>query len=90
MGIIFIGVYPQPLISLAQKLLPASGCGALPARLENASRLSSKLRNMNHALPGEDLIEAGLKDLREGRESIAALLVRDRIASTAPAGSGSA
>jgi hypothetical protein len=30
---------------------------------------------MNHALPGEDLIEAGLKDLREGRESIAALLV---------------
>ena len=30
---------------------------------------------MSHALPGEDLIEAGLKDLREGRESIAALLV---------------
>ena len=30
---------------------------------------------MNHALPGEDLIETGLKDLREGRESIAALLV---------------
>ena len=30
---------------------------------------------MNPALPGEDLIEAGLKDLREGRESIAALLV---------------
>jgi hypothetical protein len=30
---------------------------------------------MNHALPGEDLIEAGLRDLREGRESIAALLV---------------
>jgi len=30
---------------------------------------------MNHALPGEDLIEAGLIDLREGRESIAALLV---------------
>lgn len=30
---------------------------------------------MNHALPGEDLIEAGLKDLSEGRESIAALLV---------------
>ena len=30
---------------------------------------------MNHVLPGQDLIEAGLKDLREGRESIAALLV---------------
>jgi len=30
---------------------------------------------MNHALPGEDLIEAGLKDLRDGRESIAGLLV---------------
>jgi len=30
---------------------------------------------MNHALPGEDLIEAGLTDLREGRETIAALLV---------------
>ncbi|HSQ23527.1 MAG TPA: hypothetical protein VLN44_03935 [Pyrinomonadaceae bacterium] len=30
---------------------------------------------MSHALPCEDLIEAGLKDLREGRESIAALLV---------------
>jgi hypothetical protein len=30
---------------------------------------------MNHALPGEDLIEAGLRDLREGRESIAGLLV---------------
>jgi len=30
---------------------------------------------MNHALPGEDLIEAGLKDLREGRETIPALLV---------------
>lgn len=26
-------------------------------------------------MPGEDLIEAGLKDLRAGRESIAALLV---------------
>ena len=30
---------------------------------------------MNHALPGEDLIEEGVKDLREQRESIAALLV---------------
>ena len=30
---------------------------------------------MSHALPGEDLIEAGLQDLREGRESIAGLLV---------------
>lgn len=30
---------------------------------------------MNHALPGEDLIEAGLRDLREGRESIAGLLI---------------
>jgi hypothetical protein len=30
---------------------------------------------MNHALPGEDLIETGLRDLREGRESIAGLLV---------------
>ena len=30
---------------------------------------------MNDGLPGADLIEAGLKDLREGRESIAALLV---------------
>ena len=26
-------------------------------------------------LPGEDLIEAGLNDLREGRETVAALLV---------------
>ena len=30
---------------------------------------------MNDALPGSDLIEAGLADLREGRETIAALLV---------------
>ena len=30
---------------------------------------------MNHALPGEDLIEAGLADLREGRETVASLLV---------------
>jgi hypothetical protein len=30
---------------------------------------------MNNALPGTDLIEAGLKDLRDGRETIAALLV---------------
>ena len=30
---------------------------------------------MNTALPGEDLIEAGLQDLRDGRETIAALLV---------------
>jgi hypothetical protein len=31
---------------------------------------------MDDALPGADLIEAGLKDLREGRETIAALLVQ--------------
>jgi hypothetical protein len=30
---------------------------------------------MNAVLPGEDLIEAGLDDLRAGRETIAALLV---------------
>ena len=30
---------------------------------------------MNEALPGADLIEAGLNDLREGRETVAALLV---------------
>jgi hypothetical protein len=30
---------------------------------------------MNDALPGADLIEAGLSDIREGRETIAALLV---------------
>lgn len=30
---------------------------------------------MNSALPGGDLIDAGLEDLREGRETIAALLV---------------
>jgi hypothetical protein len=30
---------------------------------------------MDAVLPGEDLIEAGLQDLREGRETIAALLV---------------
>lgn len=30
---------------------------------------------MNSALPGEDLIEAGVRDLREGRETIPALLV---------------
>jgi hypothetical protein len=30
---------------------------------------------MNDALPGADLIEAGLADLRAGRESIPALLV---------------
>lgn len=30
---------------------------------------------MNAALPGEDLIEAGVRDLNEGRETIAALLV---------------
>ena len=30
---------------------------------------------MNAALPGNDLIEAGLRDLRDGRETIAALIV---------------
>lgn len=30
---------------------------------------------MNDGLPGADLIDAGLKDLREGRETIEALLV---------------
>jgi len=30
---------------------------------------------MNNALPGADLIEAGLRDLRENRKTIAALLV---------------
>lgn len=30
---------------------------------------------MNGALPGQDLIEAGVADLRDGRETIAALLV---------------
>lgn len=30
---------------------------------------------MNSVLPGEDLIEAGVQDLRAGRETIAALLV---------------
>jgi hypothetical protein len=30
---------------------------------------------MNAVLPGEDLIEAGLHDLREGRETVGALLV---------------
>ena len=30
---------------------------------------------MNAVLPGEDLIEAGLSDLRERRETVAALLV---------------
>lgn len=30
---------------------------------------------MHSGLPGADLIEAGLNDLREGRETIAALLV---------------
>ena len=30
---------------------------------------------MNAVLPGEDLIEAGVQDLRAGRETIAALLV---------------
>jgi hypothetical protein len=30
---------------------------------------------MNSALPGGDLIDEGVKDLREGRETIAALLV---------------
>jgi hypothetical protein len=31
--------------------------------------------SMNSALPGGDLIEEGITDLREGRETIAALLV---------------
>lgn len=30
---------------------------------------------MNDGLPGADLIEAGLRDLREGRETVEALLV---------------
>ena len=30
---------------------------------------------MNDVLPGEDLIEAGVQDLRAGRETVAALLV---------------
>jgi hypothetical protein len=30
---------------------------------------------MNDALPGNELIESGVEDLREGRETIAALLV---------------
>src|SRR5213594_1871161 len=29
----------------------------------------------SYALPGEDLVEAGIRDLREGRETIEALLV---------------
>jgi hypothetical protein len=33
-GIIFIGVYPQPLIVLAQKLLPATAAAA-PAASKN-------------------------------------------------------
>ena len=32
-------------------------------------------RTMNSALPGGDLIDEGVTDLREGRETIAALLV---------------
>ena len=36
---------------------------------------SPKLEFMDGILPGEDLIEAGLLDLRAGRETIAALLV---------------
>jgi NADH-quinone oxidoreductase subunit N len=34
-GIIFIGVYPQPLIALAQKLLPAQTTIATPAASNN-------------------------------------------------------
>ena len=30
---------------------------------------------MDDVLPGEDLIEAGVRDLRDGRETVAALLV---------------
>jgi hypothetical protein len=30
---------------------------------------------MNDALPGNELIESGVEDLREGRETVAALLV---------------
>jgi hypothetical protein len=33
------------------------------------------MANMNSILPGGDLIEVGLIDIQEGRESIAALLV---------------
>ena len=33
------------------------------------------MKAMDDVLPGEDLIEAGLQDLRDGRETIAALLV---------------
>jgi hypothetical protein len=33
---------------------------------------------MNLGLPGEDIIEAGVHDLRPGRETIAALLVAAR------------
>jgi hypothetical protein len=36
---------------------------------------SNKPEPVNPALPGSELIEAGLSDLREGRETIAALLV---------------
>jgi len=31
--------------------------------------------DQSHALPGEDLIEAGIRDLHDGRETIEALLV---------------
>jgi hypothetical protein len=30
---------------------------------------------MNPALPGNELIEAGIRDLRDGRETVAALLI---------------
>src|SRR5260370_41198106 len=34
--------------------------------------------SMNAALPGNDTIESGLRDLRDGRETIAALIVAVR------------
>ena len=37
--------------------------------------LESQLRMVDPALPGADLIEAGISDLREQRETIEALLV---------------
>ena len=39
-----------------------------------------------HVLPGEDLIEAGIRDLHDSRETIEALLVCDRGAAFATLG----
>src|SRR6267378_706610 len=50
-------------------------CSETGRAISGSRSFEFEIETMDAVLPGEDLIEAGLQDLREGRETIAALLV---------------